>query len=91
VKIAATLLALLLFLGMRWRHRAGRDDEGRDSVDTVVGWPPEAARVLSVDERQAYDVLRRAFPRHLVLAQVPPHQGRLFDTREINLFRAGRA
>lgn len=70
--LPATLLALLLFLAMRWRNlRSGRGEDGRETVDTLVGWPPEAARVLTVDERQAYDVLRRAFPTHLVLAQVP--------------------
>lgn len=70
--LPATLLALILLLAaMRWRQRATRDDDGRESVDTVAGWPPEAARVLTIDERQAYDVLRRAFPTHLVLAQVP--------------------
>ena len=69
--LPATLLALLLLLTMRRRQRAPRGDDGRESVDTVAGWPPEAARVLTIDERQAYDVLRRAFPSHLVLAQVP--------------------
>jgi Protein of unknown function (DUF2726) len=69
--LPATLLGLLLFLAMRWRHRGGRAEESRENVDTVAGWPPEAARVLTIDERQAYDVLRRAFPTHLVLAQVP--------------------
>lgn len=71
--LPATLLALLLFLAMRWRQQRGaaRSEDGRGGVDTVVGWPPEAARVLTVDERQAFDVLRRAFPTHLVLAQVP--------------------
>lgn len=69
--LPATLLGLLLFLAMRWRHRVGRGEDNRDNVDTVAGWPPEAARVLTIDERQAYDVLRRAFPTHLVLAQVP--------------------
>ena len=69
--LPATLLALLLlWAAMRWRQRAGRGED-RDNVDTVAGWPPEAARVLTIDERQAYDVLRRAYPNHLVLAQVP--------------------
>jgi hypothetical protein len=68
---AALLAALLLFGAMRWRQRGMRGEDGRDAVDTVVGWPPEAARVMTIDERQAYDLLRRAFPQHLILAQVP--------------------
>ncbi|MBK9134910.1 MAG: DUF2726 domain-containing protein [Betaproteobacteria bacterium] len=68
---AALLALVLLWAAMRWRQRSGRADDGRDGVDTVAGWPPEAARVLTVDERQAYEVLRRACPEHLVLAQVP--------------------
>jgi len=70
--LPAALLALVLcWAAMRWRQRNGRSEESREGVDTVAGWPPEAARVLTIDERQAYDVLRRAFPTHLVLAQVP--------------------
>jgi hypothetical protein len=41
------------------------------ALDTVVDWPPQAVRVLSLPERQAYNVLRKAVPSHLVLAQVP--------------------
>ena len=51
--------------------RLAQGEQARGSVDTVMGWPPEAARVLTIDERQALDVLRHAFPSHLVLAQVP--------------------
>lgn len=70
--LPATLLALILLWGaMRLRQRTSRGEDGRENVDTVAGWPPEAARVLTIDERQAYDVLRRAYPHHLVLAQVP--------------------
>jgi len=69
--VPATLLALVLLIALFRRQRAARDSDGRDGVDTVLGWPPEAARVLTIDERKAYDVLRRAFPSHLVLAQVP--------------------
>jgi len=70
--LPATLLALiLLWAAMRLRQRASRGEDGRENIDTVAGWPPEAARVLTIDERQAYDVLRRACPNHLVLAQVP--------------------
>ncbi|MBL8341786.1 MAG: DUF2726 domain-containing protein [Rubrivivax sp.] len=68
--LPATLLALALLYVLHRRLRGDRAAE-RDTVDTVAGWPPEAARVMTIDERHAFDVLRRAFPTHLVLAQVP--------------------
>jgi hypothetical protein len=43
----------------------------QEVVDTLTGWPPESVRVLSITERQAYDLLRRAMPGFLVMAQVP--------------------
>jgi len=70
IALPAMLLGVLLLLALHLRHRATRSEE-RESVDTVAGWPPEVARVLTMDERQAYELLRRAFPNHLVLAQVP--------------------
>ena len=66
----AGVVALLLLLVLRRRQRSQRE-EPRDNADTVAGWPPEAARVLTIDERHAFDLLRRALPNHLVLAQVP--------------------
>jgi hypothetical protein len=70
--LPATVLLLLTLLFMRLRQRASqRRDAARGALDTVAAWPPEAARVLSVHERQAYDLLRRAMPGYLVLAQVP--------------------
>jgi hypothetical protein len=42
-----------------------------DNVDTVTGWLPQATRVLTGAERQAFEVLRAALPAHIVLAQVP--------------------
>lgn len=71
--LPATVLLLLTLLAMRLRQRGGgrrrRDD--REAVDTIAGWPPEAGRVLTITERQAYDLLRRAVPGYLILAQVP--------------------
>lgn len=68
-------MALLLLLTAWWvrqRQRAGqRRAAQREVLDTVAAWPPEAARVLSINERQAYDLLRRAMPGFLILAQVP--------------------
>jgi hypothetical protein len=42
-----------------------------EALDTITGWPPQAVRVLTLNERQAYDIIVRAMPRNLVLAQVP--------------------
>lgn len=71
--LPATVLLLLTLLAMRLRqrHSAGRRGGAREALDTVVNWPPEAARVLTIAERQAYELLRRAVPGFLVLAQVP--------------------
>ncbi len=72
IALPATCLLLLAWLGMRLRQRQHqRRSTARDALDTVAAWPPEAARVLTIDERQAYDLLRRAMPGFLVLAQVP--------------------
>jgi hypothetical protein len=60
------------------RRRSGTGDQsasrtGRalDAVDTVIGWPPEATRVMTMRHRRAFDLLRRAVPECMVLAQVP--------------------
>jgi hypothetical protein len=42
-----------------------------EALDTIAGWPPQSVRVLTLEERHAYDILRLAMPRHLVFAQVP--------------------
>jgi hypothetical protein len=68
--------AALLWL---WRHLTSRPADsartGRpralDAVDTVIGWPPEATRVLTLRHQRALEVLRRAVPEHMILAQVP--------------------
>jgi len=66
-----TLVLLLTWLVMRWRSRQSAGSSRREALDTVADWPPEAARVLSITERQAYDLLKRAMPGYLVLGQVP--------------------
>lgn len=64
------LLLSLLLLSLRQRVRRRRAQR-QEVVDTLAGWPPESVRVLSITERQAYDLLRRAMPGFLVMAQVP--------------------
>jgi hypothetical protein len=69
--LLASALLMLTFFAARTRSRRKTKNNTREALDTVVAWPPEAVRVLSVPERQAYDLLRRAMPTCLVLAQVP--------------------
>src|SRR5882672_3723719 len=73
--LLAAILILLTLLAYRFRHRQRqaprRKPAARDALDTVADWPPESARIMSIHERQAYDLLRRALPGMLVLAQVP--------------------
>jgi Protein of unknown function (DUF2726) len=37
----------------------------------VIDWPPQSVRVLTVAERESYDLLRKSLPGFMVLAQVP--------------------
>ena len=70
--VAVALLAGAL--AWTWRHRrrnARRRSRDAEAIDTLTGWPPEPVRVLTIGERQAYDLLRRALPGFLVMAQVP--------------------
>ncbi len=49
-------------------RRKPRTDE---QLDTLLDWEPTGTRVLTTAEREAYQVLRKALPEHMVLAQVP--------------------
>lgn len=70
--LPATLLLVLTLVAVRQRLNVRRSQrERRDALDTVAAWPPEAARVLTITERQAYDLLKRAMPGYVVLGQVP--------------------
>ena len=71
---AALLAAIALLLAGLWlrrRNTAPRDAFAEESLDTVQAWPPQAVRVMTLGERQAFEILRRALPGHVVLAQVP--------------------
>ncbi len=69
--LVAAALLLLSWLGLRRRGRHGGQRSLRDALDTIQDWPPESARIMTVHERQAYELLRRALPGYMVLAQVP--------------------
>ena len=71
--LPAAALLLLTWLVFRMRQRTSNRvrREKRDALDTVAAWPPEAARVLTITERQAYDLLKRSMPGYLILGQVP--------------------
>jgi hypothetical protein len=81
--IQAGLVALLVIgaalLYWAWQrshtNKATTPPAGRprtlDAVDTVIGWPPDATRVLTLRHQRAFEVLSRALPDHLILAQVP--------------------
>jgi hypothetical protein len=71
--LAASVILLLSLVAVRLRQRGGRSRRSprQDALDTVASWPPEAARVLTATENQAFDLLKRAMPGFLVLAQVP--------------------
>ena len=61
--------ALVAWVAMRAGRRA--KPVTADRIDTLIGWPPQATRVLTLAERQAFSTLRRAFPDRIILAQVP--------------------
>ena len=74
--LLALPVGLLMLWALRRRGTQPADEDASkpprgDGLDTVAGWPPEATRVLTAAERQAYQMLVDALPEHLVLAQVP--------------------
>ena len=69
--VAAAALLLTLFLVRRRGRNHGSRGGVRQALDTVQDWPPEPARVMTVQERHSYELLRRALPGYMVLAQVP--------------------
>ena len=70
IALGVAVLVLLGWLLSR-RRVAGKSDASNDRLDTVTGWPPKATRILTTPERLAHDVLVRALPEYMILAQVP--------------------
>ena len=77
VLILLVLVAMLVAVFWWWTHRSApvsntrQKKRGAESLDTLMAWTPEPTRILTTAERQAYLVLRRALPDHMILAQVP--------------------
>jgi hypothetical protein len=69
--IAFIVALIVVWWGIRARAVRRVDGQASDNYDTVASWPPQATRVLTTNERQAYDLLRSALPAHMILAQVP--------------------
>jgi hypothetical protein len=72
VLVAGALIVTGLWGWQRARRRAAVPAPAeRRALDTLVAWQPQATRVLTSTERQAWRVLSRAYPGHVILAQVP--------------------
>lgn len=75
ILIAALLVLAVLLAVWLWKERPGQiqraDSDGNERLDTLAAWPPRVTRILTTQERLAHGLLARAFPDHLVLAQVP--------------------
>lgn len=69
--LVIAVVSLTAVLWLRRRTSASTALLADESLDTVQAWPPQAVRVMTLGERQAYEILRRALPGHVVLAQVP--------------------
>lgn len=71
--LALVVAFLLAWMGLRLRTARKRvsSDHPSDGLDTVAAWSPQATRVLTNPERDAYETLRKALPTHIILAQVP--------------------
>ena len=75
--IGVVIVLLLAWLWLKQRESGGTSGNSRkaekaaDRIDTITGWPPQATRVLSTQERLAFSTLVRALPEYMVLAQVP--------------------
>jgi hypothetical protein len=74
ILVLVALGGVLLALKARQRvpkSQRRRDGTAVDSGDTLLAWTPTATRILTRPEREAYHIVRKALPEHMVLAQVP--------------------
>jgi hypothetical protein len=93
---ASAILAALITWGLARMLRPSPPPalQPRDeNLDTIQAWPPQAVRVMTLGERQAFEVLKRALPGHVILSQVPLSRFISVPTRnpyQLWLQRAGR-
>jgi hypothetical protein len=90
---SATVAALLTWVVLRRRAPPAAVPQREEGLDTIQAWPPQAVRVMTLGERQAYEVLKRALPGHVILSQVPLSRFISVPTRnpyQLWLQRAGR-
>lgn len=72
IALLGVLAALVVLWWLRRREPGGaREPEVEDRIDTLIGWPPQATRVMTTPERIAFGTLVRALPEYMILAQVP--------------------
>lgn len=72
IALLLVLAALVALWWLRRRESVGvREPAAEDRIDTLIGWPPQATRVMTTPERIAFGTLVRALPEYMILAQVP--------------------
>jgi len=71
IGLVVVLLVLLAYLWMHQRGDSAKAETEEDRLDTIIGWPPQATRVMTSQERALHSTLTRALPDHLILPQVP--------------------
>jgi Protein of unknown function (DUF2726) len=77
MEITVIVIVVLLLAGLVvwWALQRGANAPAaakrEDRIDTLIGWPPQATRILTTAERLAYSTLTRAMPGYMILAQVP--------------------
>lgn len=69
--LAISALLVSLLFARRRGNSARKRNTSAESLDTIQAWTPQAVRVMTTAEREAYELLRKAVPGQLVLAQVP--------------------
>jgi|GEM_PF-3106319 len=74
VALSVLLLAAVIAYQLYRQIGAGTEQKSLaeiDNIDTLADWPPQATRIFSTSERNAYDLLVKALPNYTILGQVP--------------------